>query len=122
MHTPTLNETFLCTLHTGSRCRVSYDTSTGGMDARAALGRESEYVFHSKEKKELSRALDLPGFHCRMVLTFSQKSILISSFPIEENESSGRITTTCTNGMNIPFNPVTYWKILYTVNFLKKEG
>lgn len=82
MHTTTLNETFLCTLHTCSRCSVSYDTSTGGMDGRAARGRESEYVFHSKENKELSRALDVPGFHCRMVLTISQKSIPISSFPI----------------------------------------
>lgn len=80
MHTLTLNKTFLPTLHTCSRCRVSYDTSTGGVDAGAALGRESEYVFHSKENKELSRALDLPGFHCRMVLTFSQKSIQFQVF------------------------------------------
>lgn len=63
MHTPILNETFLCTLHTCGRCSVSYDTSTYGMGAGAALARGSEYVFHSKENKELSRALDLLGFH-----------------------------------------------------------
>lgn len=80
MHTPNLNKTFLPTLHTCSSCRVPYDTSTGCVDAEAALGRESEYVFHSKENKELSRALDLPGFHCRMVLTFSQKSIQFQVF------------------------------------------
>lgn len=34
------------------------------MEAGVAPGRESEYVSHSKENKELSRALDLPGFNC----------------------------------------------------------
>lgn len=82
MHTQTLNEAFLCALHTCSRCSVSYNTSTGGMGAAAALAGESEYVFHSKENKELSRVLDLPGFHCRTVLTFSQKTTPHSSFPM----------------------------------------
>lgn len=39
-------------------------------------------VFHSKENNELSKGLDLPGFPCRMVLTFSQKTIPSSSFPV----------------------------------------
>jgi len=56
------------------------------MDTGAAPVREREYVSYNEASngQELSGGLNLPGFYCRMTLTFSQKSIHKSGFPKRE--------------------------------------